>query len=289
ICVAMGTNGGGKLLAALAHRNFSNRLQRKTTGGRVQTCVYMYRECLCQGTMSLSKPLRDFPGQQLEGGVSVAVKHNKLSVFLDIQKKRREEEELTAAIEERKQNLQSLQQRLDELHKDHDKLLELHTSFDMFLKFKDVNALTEYMESLIHCKEQLAEREQRAQEQVDLMRKEIGAVKNQHQFLQMQRNNQLTLLKTELDDTCAEALLLERQWNHIQETAAKKTLQLGQIKIATFNLYEMICYGLGEEEDVWMNDTEKQLEKIQVVLGEVIVAGVVTRSVRIEKGDENRG
>lgn len=168
----------------------------------------------------------------------------------------------------------------------------------MLLQFKDVDALTEYMESLIHCKEQLAEREQQAQEQVDLMRKEIGAVKNQHHLLQMQRNNELTLLKTELNDRRAEALLLvqhisqlkirtykpdqmlsyhfvyttllslssqERQWNHIQETAAKKTLELGQIKIATFNLYQMICQGLGEEEDVWMNDTEKQLERVRTL------------------------
>ena len=51
----------------------------------------------------------------------------------------------------------------------------------------------------------------------------------------------------------------ERKWNHIQETAAKKTLVLGQIKMATLNLYEKTG-----DEGVDINDTEKQLDKVCV-------------------------
>lgn len=54
----------------------------------------------------------------------------------------------------------------------------------------------------------------------------------------------------------------ERHWNHIQETAAKETLLLGKIKMATLNLYEMAGGKLEGEEDISVNDTETQLERV---------------------------
>lgn len=54
----------------------------------------------------------------------------------------------------------------------------------------------------------------------------------------------------------------ERKWNHIQETAAMKTLLLGKIKIVTLNLYEMIDDEVKGEEGVDVNDTETQLDKV---------------------------
>lgn len=54
----------------------------------------------------------------------------------------------------------------------------------------------------------------------------------------------------------------ERKWNYVQETAAKKTLLLGQIKMATLNLYELTGGEVEGEEGVDMNDTETQLDKV---------------------------
>lgn len=52
-------------------------------------------------------------------------------------------------------------------------------------------------------------------------------------------NNQLAQLQTKLDKAQSNAVKWESKWTHIQNTAAKKTLLLGRIKIATHNLYQV--------------------------------------------------
>uniref|UniRef100_A0A3Q0QVW1 DUF4200 domain-containing protein n=1 Tax=Amphilophus citrinellus TaxID=61819 RepID=A0A3Q0QVW1_AMPCI len=92
-------------------------------------------------------------------------------------------------------------------------------------------------------------------------RKTLLELEEQHNLLLLQRNNQVSWLQTELEKTRSEGLIWERKWSHIQETAAKKTLKLGQIKMATLNLYEMMGGQVGGEEGVDVNETEKQLEQ----------------------------
>ena len=55
----------------------------------------------------------------------------------------------------------------------------------------------------------------------------------------MHFNNQLAQLQTRLDKAQSNAVKWESKWTHIQNTAAKKTLLLGRIKIAIHNLYQV--------------------------------------------------
>lgn len=57
-------------------------------------------------------------------------------------------------------------------------------------------------------------------------------------------NNQLAQLQTKLDKAQSNAVKWESKWTHIQNTAAKKTLLLGRIKIATHNLYQVFFYSI---------------------------------------------
>ncbi|XP_038560668.1 coiled-coil domain-containing protein 42 homolog [Micropterus salmoides] len=245
----------------------------------------------------------------------------------DLQKKQREQEELNAKMKERKQLLESLQQRIDELQMEVKTVEELYSGFDLFLKdeyvgqaaekaerekeeglkkeaeikrlkeehaemmekkqevehqvqrhtvyrdfmervvkmtkFEDVELLTGHLESLLHFRDKLYRKESEVQDQVDQQRKALLTLEDKNHLMRLHKNNQLSDLRTELEKARSETLIWERNWNQIQETAAKKTLLLGQIKMATLNLYETIDDKIVGEEGVDMNDTEKQLDRIK--------------------------
>ena len=68
-----------------------------------------------------------------------------------------------------------------------------------------------------------------------------------------------------MDKAQGEAVKWESKWTHIKNTAAKKTLLLGRIKMATHNLYQLVNRHQkarrGEEVD--LEDTNEQLNRIQ--------------------------
>lgn len=57
--------------------------------------------------------------------------------------------------------------------------------------------------------------------------------------------------------------LQESRWAHIQNTAAKKTLKLGTIKMATLNLFQSVSKQLKETLSVPVEDTHKQLDMVE--------------------------
>ncbi|KAM8887558.1 coiled-coil domain-containing protein 42 homolog isoform 1-T1 [Spinachia spinachia] len=256
------------------------------------------------------------------------------SVFLlDMQKKRREEEELERKSQQRIQLLESLQQRTHNLQVEIKKARDLRLSLDTFLKvedvdraaakaekerkeelqldaeierlrlvyaelmerrqeqqhqierhrvywdlmvrvvrmtkFDDVRELTGHIESLLHFEDNFCKRENRAYEQVDQLKKTLLTLEDDHRLLRLQKNNTLSQLQTEIEKTRSEALSWDRKWNYIQETAAKKTLWLGRIRMATLNLYEMTDDRIEVgKAAVHINDTEKQLDKIKLFIQE---------------------
>ncbi|XP_069546353.1 coiled-coil domain-containing protein 42 like-2-like [Brachyistius frenatus] len=160
-----------------------------------------------------------------------------------------------AELTERKEELQREEQRLS-LYSDYMKQWCEST------QFKDAEALSNHLQNLLYFQDKLYQSQVQRQEQVDQMKKELLGLEDKHNFLRLQKNNELSRLQDELEKNRSEALIWEMKWGVIQETATKKTLMLGRIKMATLSLYEM-TNSIDGEGDVDMNDTEKQLEHIK--------------------------
>ncbi|KAM9856167.1 coiled-coil domain-containing protein 42 like-2 [Aulostomus maculatus] len=171
-----------------------------------------------------------------------------------------------AEIEGLKEEYVELQQRKQEL-RDQVQRKSVYQDFMervvKMTKFEDIQAHTDHLESLLHIRDRLCQKENEAEELANQHRKALLTLEDHHHLLRLHQNNQLSQLQTELEKASSEADVWEKEWNHIQETAAKKTLLLGQIKMATLNLYELIGGRVEEEKGVAMNDTETQLDKIK--------------------------
>ncbi|XP_073321817.1 coiled-coil domain-containing protein 42 homolog [Pagrus major] len=185
------------------------------------------------------------------------------------ERQRKEGLQKEAEIKRLKEEYAGLMERKQELQR----RVQSHGVYQDFMErvvkmttFSDVQRLAGHLESLLHFRGKLCQRESEAQEQADQQRKALQTLEDQHHLLQLHKNNQLSQLYKKLEKMCSEALTWERKWNHIQETAAMKTLLLGKVKIATLNLYEMIDDEVKGEEGVDVNDTETQLDKVRMFI-----------------------
>ncbi|KAK9513567.1 hypothetical protein VZT92_027093 [Zoarces viviparus] len=250
--------------------------------------------------------------------------HASLSLALDIQRFRRENEERDQILEQRHQTLKSLRQHKDELKK---KMQEVHAGCDNFLKtdqlveeaekerrdglqldaeleklklvhaevmekkqeqerqiqqhavikavmeqacrmsrFKNRQELADHIHNLLHIRDDFQEREKKAYEQVEQLRESLLTLEDNDRLQWLQKNLLLSRLQTQLDETRAEAKHWESKWNDFQETATKKTITLGQIKMATLSLYEMTGDRLEGDGAVDKNDTVKQLDTVMMFM-----------------------
>ncbi|XP_061841794.1 coiled-coil domain-containing protein 42 like-2 [Nerophis lumbriciformis] len=157
------------------------------------------------------------------------------------------------------------QQLLHHMHRD--------TVYKNFMKqvvkitqFEDEASLAGQLESLLRIREQLCEKQRQDEEQVDHQRKTLLAFNSQHHLMLLHNSNQLSQLHRKLERAQPEVEHWETMWKHIQDTAAKETLLLGLIKMATLNLYESTGGDVEGEKGVALGDTETQLDKIKMFI-----------------------
>ncbi|XP_027718404.1 cilia- and flagella-associated protein 73 isoform X2 [Vombatus ursinus] len=117
----------------------------------------------------------------------------------------------------------------------------------------------------------LAERQQALHKAVEEARAELLKLVEEKNDEILHQNNRVADLQLRLEEVRAQALRwirklrhrVESRWVHIQNTAAQKTLLLGQIKMAALNLFQLVCKQKKEVPALAVEDTEGQLEQVQ--------------------------
>lgn len=191
--------------------------------------------------------------------------------------------ELVETVERETQELVDLEEENERLKtemaelKKQNKQLELevqeYTVYYEFLEkvlkstpFKDVESLAAYLERLQDFNEKMSREQSETQERLKQMKEALGKIQDDHEVTMLDCKNRLSQLKTEHNEVDADIQELENKWNLMRKTTARKTLELGQMKIAILNLYEMTGSKLDTEEGIGINDTEEQLDAVQAFM-----------------------
>lgn len=132
---------------------------------------------------------------------------------------------------------------------------------DEFHEMRDIIARHD---TLVATHEDLLERDQKNQEEIEKQRQDLAKYKESKKIEILGFNNQLSGLQTKLDTAQSEAVKWESRWTHIKNTAAKKTLQLGKIKMATHNLYQLVKKH--QKQAAGVEETSEQLHQIKMFI-----------------------
>ncbi|XP_078599705.1 coiled-coil domain-containing protein 42 homolog isoform X1 [Branchiostoma floridae x Branchiostoma japonicum] len=184
-------------------------------------------------------------------------------------KKAEEEKKLS---KQKDSEISKLAEDVGELSKGRDQVqsrLEKHVIYHRYLErvleqaeeFHEIREVIDRHGTLVTTHVDLLEREQKNQDAMEREKARLAKFLEEKNNEIMSYNNELANLQTQLDNAQASAVKWEAIWTHIKNTAAKKTLLLGRIKMATHNLFQLVNKHL--KQAVEMENTHEQLSKIQ--------------------------
>ncbi|XP_066300780.1 coiled-coil domain-containing protein 42 homolog [Branchiostoma lanceolatum] len=187
-------------------------------------------------------------------------------------KKAEEEKKLS---KQKDSEISKLAEDVGELSKGRDQVqsrLEKHVIYHRYLErvleqaeeFHEIREVIDRHGTLVTTHEDLLEREQKNQDAMEKEKARLAKFLEEKNNEIMSYNNELANLQTQLDNAQASAVKWEAIWTHIKNTAAKKTLLLGRIKMATHNLFQLVNKHL--KQAVEMENTHEQLSKIQTFI-----------------------
>jgi hypothetical protein len=199
-------------------------------------------------------------------------------------KKSAEEQELCKKKETEAQKLEDLQQQLVGERERLSEKLEKHEIYQKFMQkvldqseeFSETREIIDRYNTLVATHSDLLDREQLNQKASEDEKARLVRFTEEKNNQILHYNNKLAQLQTRLDQAQSNAVKWESKWTHIQNTAAKKTLLLGRIKIATHNLYQLVCKNSKGTVQPTEN-TITQLDRIQTFIHDLTL---ITNEIR---------
>ncbi|KAJ7316143.1 hypothetical protein JRQ81_002305 [Phrynocephalus forsythii] len=159
------------------------------------------------------------------------------------------------------------------LKQQHQKLynkLQQYSIFNKYLEkvvqvseFEEIREVIGRYKTLVGMHRDLVQSAQEGLEMIEQAKVRLARYKEEKDDEILQHNNELARLQLRFDHARSDVIVWESRWAHIQNTAAKKTLMLGTIKMATLNLFQSVSKQIKEALMVPLEDTHKQLDMIQ--------------------------
>ncbi|OCT98142.1 coiled-coil domain-containing protein 42 like-2 isoform X1 [Xenopus laevis] len=131
-------------------------------------------------------------------------------------------------------------------------------------EFQEVQEMIDRFNTLMATQNKLLKRELKNQEHAEMEKARLLHYQEETRSQILELNNQIAQLQGELERARAVAFQWESRWAQIQNTAAENTLRLGRVRMATLNLFQTISKQMRLKTDISVEDTETQLEKIQI-------------------------
>ncbi|XP_029784106.1 coiled-coil domain-containing protein 42 isoform X3 [Suricata suricatta] len=130
-------------------------------------------------------------------------------------------------------------------------------------EFEEIHEVISRYKTLVSMHKDLMQAAQEGQEKIEHVKALLAHYVEEKDDEILQHNNELARLQMHFDHARSDVIIWESRWAHIQNTAAKKTLLLGTIKMATLNLFQTVSKQMKETATVALEDTYKQLDMIQ--------------------------
>ncbi|XP_006031336.1 coiled-coil domain-containing protein 42 [Alligator sinensis] len=130
-------------------------------------------------------------------------------------------------------------------------------------EFEEIREVIGRYKTLVGMQQDLMVSALEDQEQIEQAKTHLAEYTEKKDDEILKHNNELANLQMRFDRARSDVIRRESRWAHIQNTAAKKTLKLGTIKMATLNLFQSVSKQLKETLSVPVEDTHKQLDMIQ--------------------------
>ncbi|XP_045841532.1 coiled-coil domain-containing protein 42 [Meles meles] len=174
---------------------------------------------------------------------------------------------------QRLRELAKAKQEMTALRLEHQRLsgrLQDYSVFNKYLEkvvesseFEEIHEVISRYKTLVSMHQDLMQSAQEGQEKIERAKARLARYMEEKDDEILQHNNELARLQMRFDRARSDVIIWESRWAHIQNTAAKKTLLLGTIKMATLNLFQIVSKQLKETTTVSLEDTHKQLDMIQ--------------------------
>lgn len=136
----------------------------------------------------------------------------------------------------------------------------LDKALDITEEFSEIHEFIARHDTLTQTNRDLIIRQQQNTEEIELQKGQLVKFTEEKQHEIFRYNNMMASLHHKLDDKQQQTRAIEAKWNDILNNTAKKTLLLGQIKMATHNLFTLVNRHLTMRHTT--TRTAAQLDKI---------------------------